>query len=279
MIRAGRLTGTVALGLAAILAFPTVVVIGTSVTSGELLSFPPDGFSLRWYEDVLTDRRLVAAFRNSFVVGVSAAMVAMVVGTVLAVAAARGHGVPRGLVTGLALTPLVVPLVVAALGIYVVYVRLGLTGNATGMALAHATLGVPYVFINVLAALTGMNRNVEDAARAAGAGHWSVLLRITVPIVAPSAVIGGVLAFISSWEEVIVALFLVTPGFRTVPVVMWGEIQEGVSPATSAVASLVTFISILASLSLAVVPWMRRRVRHVVTKIGARHDANRRAAG
>ncbi|MGW6456785.1 ABC transporter permease [Streptomyces sp. NPDC055078] len=272
MIKVGRVTEFLALLLALVFIIPTIVVIGSSFTSGELLRFPPDGFSWRWYDEVLKDPALADAFRNSFVVGVLAAFIAMAAGISLAVAAARGRGIPRGFVTALALTPLVVPLVVAAIGFYFVYVRIGLTGNIAGMAIAHAVLGVPYVFINVLAALTGLSPTVEEAARIAGASQFRTLVRVTLPLVAPSAAIGGVLAFISSWEELIVSLFLVTPDFKTVPVVLWGEIKEGISPSTSAVATIVTLLSILASLLIALVPWLRAKIRAATTKNGVHDD-------
>ncbi len=278
MIKVGRFTQGFSLFLALIFIIPTIVVIGSSFTSGELLRFPPDGFSWRWYDEVIGDSALAEAFRNSLVVGVLAAVIAMATGISLALAAARGRGIPRGFVTALALTPLVVPLVVAAIGFYFVYVRIGLTGNILGMAIAHAVLGIPYVFINVLAALTGLSPNVEEAARISGASQLRTLVRITLPLVAPSAAIGGVLAFISSWEELIVSLFLVTPDFKTVPVVLWGEIREGISPATSAVATIVTLLSILASVLIALVPWLRTKIRALVTKNGV-HDVRNSREG
>ncbi|MGW4033117.1 ABC transporter permease [Streptomyces sp. NPDC004838] len=272
MIKAGRVTQFLALFLALIFIIPTIVVVGSSFTSGELLRFPPDGFSWRWYDEVFGDPVLAESFRNSFVVGILAALIAMAAGISLAFAAARGKGIPRGFVTALAMTPLVVPLVVAAIGFYFVYVRIGLTGNVAGMAIAHAVLGVPYVFINVLAALTGLSPNVEEASRIAGASQLQTLLRVTLPLVAPSAAIGGVLAFISSWEELIVSLFLVTPEFKTVPVVLWGQIKEGISPSTSAVATIVTLLSILASILIALVPWLKGKIRAAITKNGVHDD-------
>lgn len=245
--------------VALLLAAPTLVVAASSVTSGSIVAFPPKGFSLRWFADVLTDPAWLAAFGNSVRVGLLAAVLAMVAGSSLALAAARGRFVPPGLVTGLAVLPMIVPLVVAGIGFYLVYVRVGLSGNALSLGVAHAVLGLPFVFVNVLAALTGVDRHVEEAARVAGASETVTLLRITLPLVAPAALVGGVLAFVSSWDEVVVALFLNTPGFRTLPVAVWAQVRSGVEPSISAVATLVTLVSLLLAVPVLAGPALMRR--------------------
>ena len=230
--------------LALVFTAPTLIVIATSFTEGSLVEFPPRGFSLQWFTDVFETPEWTDAFANSFQVGLIAAVLAMVAGTLLAMAAARGRFVPSGLATALAVMPLVVPLVIAGIGFYIVYVRVGLTGTVFSLGIAHAMLGLPFVFVNVLAALTNVDPRVEEAARVCGAGELTTFLRVTLPLIAPGAVIGGVLAFIASWDEVVVAIFLATPEFRTIPVVMLGEVRSGVTPATSAVATLVTVESV-----------------------------------
>jgi ABC-type spermidine/putrescine transport system permease subunit II len=234
----------IALVLAVVFVLPTIVVVGSSFSPSSFISFPPDGFTMKWYEDVLGDPRWVRAFGSSLTVGLLAAVLAIVVGTLLAVGAARSRLISSSFITGLAVTPIVVPTVVAAVGAYIVAVNVGLTGSVLGLALAHSALGVPYVFIGVLAALTGVDASTEEAARVSGASEWTAFLRVTVPAIAPSALIGGMLAFITSWDEVIVAGFMTSPTFRTLPVVILAEVRSGATPATSAVATLVTLVSL-----------------------------------
>lgn len=234
----------VALVFAVIFVAPTIVVIGSSFSDSSFISFPPAGWTLKWYDDVLSDPRWMRAFGSSLTVGLLAAVLAIVVGTLLAVGAARSRLIPPSFITGLAVTPIVVPTVVAAVGAYIVAVNIGLTGTVLGLALAHSALGVPYVFIGVLAALTGVDASTEEAARVSGASEWSAFLRVVVPAIAPAALIGGMLAFITSWDEVIVAGFMTSPTFRTIPVVILSEVRSGAEPSTSAVATMVTLVSL-----------------------------------
>ncbi|MGW4422449.1 ABC transporter permease [Streptosporangium sp. NPDC004631] len=240
---------------------PTLVVVATSFTSGTMVVFPPNGLSLRWFGEVLADPEWLDAFANSLQVGLLAAVIAMLAGSSLAFAAGRGRGIPPGFVTALAVLPMMIPLVVAGIGFYLVYVTIGISGGVAGLAVAHAVLGLPFVFVNVLAALKGVDRHVEEAARVCGAGETRTLLRITVPLIAPAALVGGVLAFVSSWDEVVVALFLNTPEFRTLPVVMWGQVRSGVEPSISAVATLVTAVSLVMAALILLGPVIRRKIR------------------
>jgi ABC-type spermidine/putrescine transport system permease subunit II len=237
---------------------PTVIIVATSFTSGLLVQFPPDGFSLDWYHEVLGDPRWTEALGNSLSVGLIAAVLATVVGTLLALGAARGRGIPASLITAVALMPLVVPLVIIAIGFYIVYVRIGLVGNVVGLGIAHAVLGLPFVFLNVLAQLRALDPRLEDAARICGAGGIRTFLLVTLPLISGGALVGALLAFISSWDEVVVAIFMTGPGFRTVPVEMFGQLREGVQPSTSAIASVVTLVSLLLLAGIAAASALRR---------------------
>jgi putative spermidine/putrescine transport system permease protein len=245
--------------MAAVFFFPTVIVAGTSFNSSPFVVFPPNGWSLTWYRQVFADGQWTTALLNSLQVGVIAGLIAMLAGTLLAFAAARGRLIPQSVVTSLAMVPVIVPTVVAGLGFYIVTVHIHYTANAWALGLAHATLGVPYVFVNVLAALTAVDPNVEEASRACGASELVTLLRVTVPLIAPAAVIGGVLAFIGSWDEVIVSGFLTSPTFRTIPVLIYGNVRDGSTPATSAVATMVTLVSLLMLGVAAAVPALKGR--------------------
>ncbi|GAA2234297.1 ABC transporter permease [Herbiconiux moechotypicola] len=269
-MRARWFSITVAVVMAVVFIAPTIVVVGSSFSDSSFISFPPEGFSLRWYDDVFGDPQWMRAFGNSVAVGLLAAALAIVVGTLLAMGAARSRILPSAAVTGLAVIPIVVPSVVLGVGFYIVAVNLGFTGSVVGLALAHAALGAPYVFVGVLAALTSVDRSTEEAARVSGATQLGAFLRVTVPAIAPAALVGGLLAFITSWDEVIVAGFMTSPSFRTLPVLIFAQVRTGADPSTSAVATVVTVFSLLLMLVVGgVSALLARRRRLAATKARA----------
>ncbi|RUR01758.1 ABC transporter permease [Labedella endophytica] len=246
--------------IAVVLVVPTIVICATAFTGGSAVTFPPQGFSFRWIEDVLGDRRWMRAFGNSFAVGALAAVFSMVAGAALALGAARARGAIASVFTAVSVLPMIVPLVVGAIGFYLVYARLGLTGNVVGLALAHGVLGLPYVFVNVLALLRTLDPRIEEAARIHGASQLRTLATVTLPLLAPATVIGGLLAFISSWDEVVVATFLSDARFQTLPVLMYGQIRSGVEPSVSAVSLIVTVVTFGVALIVFAVGPIRARL-------------------
>lgn len=246
--------------MALVFVLPTAIVIGTSVNPGQLILFPPRGFSLRWYHEIFTATRWTDAFLHSFQVGVLAGVLAMAAGTLLGLAAARGSGLlPGSVTTAIAMAPMVVPFVVLGVGFYIVGIQTGLGGTTLGLALAHSTIGIPFVFINVLASVGGIDRSVEEAARISGASPMATVGLVTLPLVAPAILVGGVLAFISSWDEVVIASFLTSPTFHTLPVEMFSDLRTGARPSTSAVASTVTLVSIALLALVTIGPLLRRQ--------------------
>lgn len=261
-MKPGITVRVVTIVMAAIFFFPTIIVAGTSFNKSPLIVFPPKGWSLYWYKEVFSSGQWTQPLIASLEVGLIAAVIAMVVGTLLGFAAARARLLPQPVVTALAMMPVIVPSVVAGLGFYIVSVHIHYTGNAVALGLADATLGVPYVFINVIAALTGVDPSVEEASRVCGASEPVTLLRVTLPLIMPAALVGAVLAFIGSWDEVIVAGFMTSPTFRTVPILIYGNVQNGAQPDTSAVGTMVTVVSLLLLGTVAAVPALRsRRIR------------------
>lgn len=273
-MKAGFFARGTAIVVAILFIFPTIVVIATSVTEGNSVTFPPKGFDLKWYRAIFASDLWVPALVNSMMVAVLAALIAVGAGVLLALAAARSRVMAGSLVTGVAVAPMIVPTVVSGLGLYLVASRIGLTGNVWGFALAHATLAVPFVFINVLASLTTIERSVEEAARIGGASELGTVLRVTLPLILPAAVIGGVLAFIVSWDEVIIALLLTDPEFKTVPVLVYGEIRSGARPTTSAISSFMTLVSVVVMGLVTVMPHLLRRLSVALQR---RRDTTERA--
>lgn len=216
---------------------PTLVVVPMSFTASNSLTFPPEGLSTRWYEKMLTDPQWSTGFKNSFQVAVTTAILATILGTLAALGTVRGHFPGRSAVQGIILSPLIVPVIIIAIGMFTLFVRWKIAGSLVGLALAHTALAVPFVVVNVATSLRTVDRNLELAAQSLGAGPVRTFRRVTLPIILPGVLAGGLFAFITSWDEVVVAIFLTSARFRTLPVEMWEQVRQVVDPTVAAVAT------------------------------------------
>ena len=253
--------GRVALWLVAalVLAFlilPLLVIVPLSFTSGTLLSLPLPGFSLRWYAELARSAPWQNSFRNSLIVGSIAATVATTLGTLAALGLARADFRGKSLLVGLLISPMIVPLVIVAAGAYFFLLPLGLTNSLLGLALVHAALGAPFVLITVSATLTGLDPALARAAASLGAHPTTVFRKVTLPLIAPGVISGALFAFITSFDEVVCAMFLTGPQQRTLPRQMFDGLRDNISPTILAVATLLIAIAVLL---LATVELLRRR--------------------
>jgi putative spermidine/putrescine transport system permease protein len=253
--------GLVVAGVALFLIAPLVIVVLMSFSAGSTLSFPPPGFSTRWYSSLLGNRMWTQAATTSLRIGLTAAALSAVLGTLAALGLVRGRYPGRGIVNAVILSPLIVPLVVTAVGMYLFFVRWGLTGTFWGLALAHAALGIPFVIITVSASLRTLDRNLELAAANLGAGPVRTFSRVTLPLISPGVVVGSLFAFIWSWDELVVAIFLSSPLVRTLPVVMWGQVRSRIDPTIAVVATLLMVITVLLLVTVVLI----RRIARVRT--------------
>jgi len=215
---------------------PTLVIVPMSFTEASILSFPPEGFSTRWYEQMLTKPAWSTGFRNSAVVAILTAVLATGLGTLAALGMTRGRFPGRSLLNGLALSPLIVPVVIIAIGMFSLFVQWRISGSIVGLVVAHTALALPFVIVNVATSLRTMDRNLELAAANLGATPARTFTRITLPLILPGVLAGAIFAFITSWDEVVVAIFLTTARFRTLPVEMWQQVRQVVDPTVAAVA-------------------------------------------
>jgi putative spermidine/putrescine transport system permease protein len=232
---------------------PILVIIPMSFTESRILSFPPQGFTLEWYAALFTDRQWSAALANSAQVAVLTTILATVLGTLAALALTRGRFRGRSVVNGLVLAPLVVPVVIVAIGMFAFFARWRLGGSLAGLVLAHTALAVPFVVVSVSASLRTMDRNLELAAANLGASPAVAFRRVTLPIILPGVIAGAIFAFITSWDEVVVAIFLTSARFRTLPVEMWEQVRQAVDPTVAAVATLLLVVTTVLLLILLVV--------------------------
>jgi len=254
----GAILGAVAASIAVFLVAPMLVIIPMSFSAGEELRFPPRGFSVRWYENFLASSLWTDAAVTSVQVGILTVIVATVLGTLTALGLVRGRFPGRALVNALILSPLIVPVVVMAIGMFFVFVSWRLAGSLIGLVLAQSVLALPFVVVNVAVSLRTIDRNLELAAQNLGAGPWPTFRHITLPLISPGIAAGALFAFITSWDEVVVAIFLSSPLVRTLPVVMWSQVRSKIDPTIAAVA---TMLMLVTTVSLLVILVLRTRTR------------------
>lgn len=237
--------GLLALGIAVYLLMPVLVIIPMSWSESPYLAFPPEGFTFQWYENFFGDSAWMSALGHSLTIGLLSALFAVVLGTLAALALVRGNFPFRGAIMAVLLAPMIVPFVIVGLAIYITFLSLGLTQTTFGFVLVHTALGVPYVLINVVASLSSVDRRLEMAAMNLGATPIGTFFRITLPLILPGMLAGALFAFITSWDEVVVAIFLSGPEVTTLPVKMWAGIRVQIDPTIAAI-STISLIVILA---------------------------------
>jgi len=238
------------------LMLPILVIAPLSFNSDSFLLYPMSGFSLRWYDEFLTSPAWRQALMNSCIVSPFATLLAMALGTPAAVGLTRMDFPGKALLTAVLISPMVVPVVIVGVATYLVFAPIGLTGSYLGLIMVHAALGVPFVVTTVSATLQGFDFNLVRAAASLGANPLTTFFKVTLPLVAPGVISGGLFAFGTSFDEVVVTLFLAGPEQTTLPRQMFSGIRENISPTIAAVATILT---VLSTLMLITLEWLRRR--------------------
>ncbi|WP_232374879.1 ABC transporter permease [Mycolicibacterium mengxianglii] len=238
--------------VAAWLVAPSLIVIPLSFTDRPSFNFPPTGWSTQWYVNFFTDPSWLWSLEASIRVGLLVTVVATVCGTAAAVAFSRTRFFGDQGLRALLLSPMIVPVIVVAIGIYAIYLRLNLLGTTTGFVVAHSVLALPFVIIPVSASLQGFDRRLEDAAAICGANRWTTFRTVILPQVAPGVLSGALFAFATSFDEVVLSLFIQSPYLQTLPVRMYASITRDTDPTIAAAATVIlaitTALTILASI-------------------------------
>ncbi|AFQ51095.1 ABC transporter permease [Burkholderia cepacia] len=259
--RLGRLFHVgVSLGVLLFLVSPVLVVMPLSFNSQPYFTYPLPGVSLRWYHDFLNSPEWMLALKNTMIVGVVSTFIATVLGVTASLGLMNPKLKHKALITGILVSPMIVPLIITAVGVYFAFSPLGLTNSLTGLILAHAALGVPFVVVTVTATLAGFNEALSRAGRSLGASPVRVFMQVKLPIIAPGVISGALFAFATSFDEIVVALFLTGTDQRTVPRQMWAGIREQLSPTILAVATVLVVISTLLLVTLEL---LRRRTERL----------------
>ena len=242
---------------------PIIVVIPLSFNSvpfftftEEMLSFDPAGFSTKWYHDFFTNRNWQGAVQNSFIIAVFATLLSTSLGTLAALGLSRAEMPAKSLIMGILISPMIVPVIIAAAGMFFFYSDVGLASTHLGVILAHAALGTPFVVITVTATLVGFDHSLTRAAATLGASPTRAFFKIIVPLILPGVISGALFAFVTSFDEVVVVQFVGSYQQRTIPWAMFSGLREQISPTILAVATLLVALSIL---MLITVELLRRR--------------------
>lgn len=242
---------------------PILAIVPLSFNSGTFLTYPLDGLSFRWYHTFLASEQWMRALRNSFIIGISSAVLATALGTVAALGLTRADFRGKGLVMAILLSPMIVPVVIVAVGFYFFFAPLGLTASYTGLILAHTALGTPFVVITVAATLKGFDDNLARAAASLGAAPVTTFFKVILPLIAPGVASGALFAFATSFDEVVVVLMVAGPEQRTLPREMFSGLRENISPTITAVATIMILVSVVMLASLEMLRRRNERLRGI----------------
>jgi ABC-type spermidine/putrescine transport system permease subunit II len=227
-----------AMTVIAFLCIPALFVIPVSFTEEGFLGWPPKGFSLQWYEQVLNSPAWAAAASRSFVVAISSALLGMSIGVPAALFLARRQFFGKAALFAFLVSPIIMPNIIIAVALFYLYAKLGLVGTNMGLILGHTILAIPYVVITVMAILKNYDHRLDQAAWTLGANKWQTLTRITLPLLSAGLIAAFMFAFVISFDELTIALFVTGGEVTTLPKQMWDDALMRVSPALAAVATL-----------------------------------------
>ena len=250
------------------LIFPIIIIIPLSFNALPYFTFTPgmlaleaDAYSLEHYRDFFYNDAWQRALWNSLSIAPAATLLSVSLGTLAAIGLSSGKMPFRGVVMAILISPMIVPLIISAAGMYFFYSRIGLQGTWFGVVLAHAALGVPFVIITVTATLVGFDRSLTRAAANMGAGPVRTFFKVQMPLILPGVISGGLFAFITSFDEVVVILFLGSAGEQTLPWRMFTGLREQISPTILAVATLLVSVSVILLVTLEILRRRSERLR------------------
>jgi putative spermidine/putrescine transport system permease protein len=245
------------------LIFPILVIIPLAFNAEpyftfteKMLTLNPDGYSLRWFHDLLGDADWRRSIGNSFFIAICSATIATGLGTIAALGLHRKEMPAKGLIMALLISPMIVPLIISAAALFSFYARVQLTNTFFGVILSHVVLGIPFVIITVTASLSGFDQSLIRASQSMGANQTRTFFKIIMPLLLPGVISGALFAFITSLDEVVLVNFLASAEQRTMPVKMFSGLRENISPTILALAVILVAISVAL---LLVLEGIRRR--------------------
>ncbi|MPY56397.1 ABC transporter permease [Streptomyces spongiae] len=241
-----------------LLVLPTLVVVPISFSDRRSLMLPR-GFSLQWYVNFFQDPQWYGAALLTLRVGVVVAVIATALGTMAAMALHSALGQWRGPARAFLMAPMIVPGVITAIGIFYVALKTGLTQSYWGFVLAHTVLAIPFVVVTVTASLAGFDGQLVKAAASLGAGPVSAFRKVMLPLIAPGVVTGALFAFLTSFDEAIVSIFLSGPFAQTLPVKIYASVTQTFDPTVAAASTLLLTVTTVVLILFGVLSVVRER--------------------
>lgn len=259
----GYLLGRLALLLILLfLLAPVLLVFPISFSADSYVAWPPSGWSTKWYEALFANAEMRLAFGNSLILASLVTVLTLVIGVPASLALARNEFRGKDALLSFLTMPLLLPSIVLALAILIIFVGHGLVGSFRGMVLAHLVLTLPYALRILMTGLATMPANVEEAAASLGASPWVVLRRITLPLMGPAMIAASALSFIVSFDEVVVSLFVAGTQLKLLPVSLYNYVESRSDPMVAAVSALV----VLGTLALIIIVERAMGLRQAVSK-------------
>ncbi|MHA2937040.1 ABC transporter permease [Vibrio sp. RC27] len=226
-----------------------------------MLSLDAEAYSVKWYQQIFSDDQWILAIKNSFFIGICATAIATILGTLAAIGMSNSDMPFQRAIMAMLLSPMIVPLIITAAGMFFFYTQLNLAGSYLGVIIAHAALGTPFVIITVNAALAGFDYSLVNASMGMGAKPTYTFFKVIMPLIRPGVISGALFAFVTSFDEVVVVLFLAGPEQRTIPRQMFSGLREEISPTILAVATLLVVVSLMLLLTLEYLRARSERIR------------------
>lgn len=252
----------------AFLMLPILVIIPLSFNAEPFFTFTkgmlaldPSAYSMKWYQAIFSDDQWILAIQNSFFIGICATAIATILGTLAAIGMSNSDMPFQRAIMAMLLSPMIVPLIITAAGMFFFYTQFNLAGSYWGVIIAHAALGTPFVIITVNAALAGFDYSLVNASLGMGAKPTYTFFKVIMPLIRPGVISGAFFAFVTSFDEVIVVLFLAGPEQRTIPRQMFSGLREEINPTILAVATLLVIVSMLLLLTLEYLRSRSERIR------------------
>ncbi len=249
------LLGTFSVLVLLFLLAPIVIIVAVSGSPTDIIEFPPSGISLQWYQRIFHDPMWIGATRMSFTAAFLTAIASLVLGIAASIALVRGSFYGKNTIRIFLMSPLVVPKIIIAIGLYFLYVKLRIVGTLAGLVAAHTVIAMPYVVMIMSAAFFGLDRRLEWAASSLGASPMRTLWLVVFPLLRPAILSSALFAFIASFDDIILSLFLTKLSEPTLPRQIWVNVQQIIDPSIAAVATLMTAVSVL---GLGLLSWIQR---------------------
>ena len=241
---------------------PILIVFPMSFSSAEFLTFPPPGFSLKWFQRYFGDSSWTQPTYISFQIAIMTMVLSTILGTLAAMALVRSRFWGKAGANSLILAPMIIPVIVISIALYGFFAKIGLIGTRAGLVFGHTMVCVPFVVITVSASLKGFDETLEMAAMICGATRLKAFMKITFPIIRPGMISGALFAFIISFDEIVISMFLCGIETRTLPLKMWEGIRMEISPVIAAVSTLLICLSAVLLIFLEII---RRRTQSTIS--------------